>query len=596
MPMEIKGKLKFNRGILPYLQAIPEILIYEAVSKLILLGVGYILRKLMMWSVYRTGRVCVSSGDFTFLFKSPYGWVAILTAVILVGVYVAFDINVLVNYAGEKVKERPTVLWKIVLESLAESSRFFTPDGLLVLLYSIIIAPIIGVGMNVSLTKDLYLPNFISDVIKSNLWYNIGYTAFVVIMVAVGILGMFTIHGMIIDHIPSYRSFARSAQMVIKNFWDLVWQLFEFLLRYVLLNLLLLLTAIMVPAYLLMISGNIQQGLGKYSMITIIVFVSISFFAATSLLLPMLVMKLTQLYYQYSDHETVDLKTRPIENHRLMVIGIISAYVICFALSFYVQKNFDNLFPADINANVIAHRGAGNEGGENTVSGIQKAIQLGCYGAEIDIQRTADGYYILNHDNTFQRVAGVNKTSSQMTLEEIKEIKLYGIEDESIPTIEEALDASADNIVLFVELKGSTADKKMCDDMVKLIKERNLEEYCVLISLKYDLIEYIEKKYPEIQTGYLAFITLGNVGELACDYLGLEEEAATSNAISAAHENGRKVMVWTPNSRSSQTRFLMSDADAIITDQTSQANTLYDELVERNYIARMIDYLYNIYF
>ena len=585
---------KIQHPVMPYLQAIPEILIFKAVSNLILFALAFVLEKLMMWAVYKTGRVAVSSGDFAFLFKSPYGWIAILTGFILCAVYIAFDINVVVNYAGEKVKERPAVLWKILLESLAESALFFTPGGLLVLFYSLIIAPMFGVGMSISLTKDLYLPNFIMEVIKSNIIYNVGYRFFCVLMIVIGVLGIFTIHGMVIDHISPVKAYFRSARTVIRNFWALLNQIVRFIVMYALAALAFTLILLVVPALIILFDPGLTWGFSHLCLILSLLILFLGSLAATSLYLPLLTMKMTQLYYQYSENEPVKLQTRPVESYKRMAITIIVIYLGCWGASVFVQYNFDEIFPPTMQASVIGHRGAGSEGGENTVSGIKKAIDLGCYGAEVDVQRTKDGYYILNHDNTFKRVAGVNKAPSEMTLEEIKALDLNGSSRDKVPTIEEALDASGTDIMLFIELKGNSADTKMCDDIVRMIRERHLEEYCVLISLKYNLVDYIEDRYPDMQTGYLAFITLGNVGALNCDYLGLEEEAATPAVIRAAHENGRKVMVWTPNSSLSQRRFLMSDADAIITDNTSQANIIFDALRDRDEIARMIDtFLYN---
>ena len=250
-------------------------------------------------------------------------------------------------------------------------------------------------------------------------------------------------------------------------------------------------------------------------------------------------------------------------------------------------------FPSTVSSLVIGHRGAGNEGSENTVGGIRKAIELNCFGAEIDIQRTADGYYVLNHDKTFGRVTGVDKAPGDLTLEEIRKLEIKDAPGERIPTIDEVLDVTLDNIVLFIELKGASADIQMCEDIVAKIKERGLLDFCVIISLKYDLIDYIETKYPEVQTGYLAFISLGKTAELNCDYLGLEEQAATSEVIDAAHANGRRIMVWTPNSAGSQRRFLLSDADALITDNMSQAYSLMDELSARDYLSIMADELLN---
>ncbi|MCR5060526.1 MAG: glycerophosphoryl diester phosphodiesterase membrane domain-containing protein [Saccharofermentans sp.] len=590
-------KEKRKRTIWPYIQAIPEIVLYEAVSKVILISLVFVLKKLMMWSIYRMGKVAVSSGDFAFIFKSPYGWLAILTAIILCAVYVAFDINVIVNYAGEKVKERPTVIWKIVLESLTESARFFTPGGLLVLLYVGLIAPVVGVGMSISLTRNLYLPNFISSVIDADPLYNVMYTLFTLLMLAVGALGIFTIHGMVIDHVAPVKSFVMSSRMVIKNFRNIVKQLLLFFLKFALIDSLITVSVLLIPGLMMLFGTSVNEGAGKYGAIAFILFVVLLGMGSSFLLLPLLTMKLTQLYYQYNENVPMALKTQPVDNIKQMVFAIIAAYLCCWVVTYTIHENFELFFPAEISADLIGHRGAGTEGGENTLSGIDKAIELGCYGTEIDIQRTADGHYILNHDNTFKRVANDSRRPSEMTLEEIKSLRLISAEgNEKVPTIEEVLDHANGKIVLFIELKGATADRKMCDDVVKMIKDRSMEKDCVLISLKYNLIDYIEDNYPEIETGYLAFITLGNVGALNCDYIGLEEEAATNTAIDAAHENGRKVMVWTPNSTSSQRRFLISRADAIITDNTTQANDLFSELLNRDDFTRMIDTVVNYFF
>ena len=122
--------------------------------------------------------------------------------------------------------------------------------------------------------------------------------------------------------------------------------------------------------------------------------------------------------------------------------------------------------PVENDVKIIAHRGGGNEGPENTVAGIEAACAAGAYGSEIDIQRTKDGEYVLLHDGNFKRVAGDSRTPEEMTLKQIRKLSVDG---EPIPTFEEALTASKGRIVLFTELKGDSADKKMADDAVKRI-------------------------------------------------------------------------------------------------------------------------------
>ncbi len=173
-----------------------------------------------------------------------------------------------------------------------------------------------------------------------------------------------------------------------------------------------------------------------------------------------------------------------------------------------------------------------------------------------------------------------------MTLREVKKLRIDG---EPVPTFEEMLISSKGRTVLFTELKGNTADKQMADDAVHLVKQYQMEDECVLISLKYDVINYIETNYPEIETGFLTFASVGKTAKLNCDYIGLEEESATSDTIDAIHKEGKKALVWTANERGSQKHFLCSKIDGIITDNVTQALSLATELEQRSDLDRMID-------
>jgi glycerophosphoryl diester phosphodiesterase len=168
-------------------------------------------------------------------------------------------------------------------------------------------------------------------------------------------------------------------------------------------------------------------------------------------------------------------------------------------------------------------------------------------------------------------------------------VKKLSIDGEHVPTYEEMLISSKGRMVLFTELKGNTADKKMADDAIKLVRQYQMEDEVVLISLKYDLIDYIETNYPEMQTGFLTFASFGKTASLNCDYIGLEEESATADAIDAIHKEGKKALVWTANEKGSQKHFLCTKVDGLITDNVTQAIGLVTELEHRSDLDRMID-------
>ena len=89
-------------------------------------------------------------------------------------------------------------------------------------------------------------------------------------------------------------------------------------------------------------------------------------------------------------------------------------------------------------------------------------------------------------------------------------------------------------------------------------------------------------------TGFLTFASFGKTAELNCDFIGLEEESATVDAIDSIHKEGKKALVWTVNSEESQRHFLCTKADGIITDNVSQAIILASQLETRSDVDRMV--------
>jgi len=178
-------------------------------------------------------------------------------------------------------------------------------------------------------------------------------------------------------------------------------------------------------------------------------------------------------------------------------------------------------------------------------------------------------------------------------LDEIRTLRVNG---EPVPTLEEMLEASRGKVTLLVELKGETADRQMADDAVRIIRERHMTDETIIISLKYNLIEYVATMYPEIKTGYLAFASFGNTAMLNCDYLMLEEEVATDETITNIHHVGKKVFVWTVNDKDDIRRFMRSEADGIITDYVAEAEQIKQELESMTSLERMMEGISNLIF
>lgn len=71
---------------------------------------------------------------------------------------------------------------------------------------------------------------------------------------------------------------------------------------------------------------------------------------------------------------------------------------------------------------IIAHRNETPGCPENSIASLEYSAQEGIYAVECDVRRTGDGQYVIYHDETTERLTGIGKQISEMSLAEMKEI------------------------------------------------------------------------------------------------------------------------------------------------------------------------------
>jgi len=581
--MKTTEKKKIN--IRPYFQALPALFNYQIVTK-ILIGIWiFLLGRIFQALLKSSGRVAMTSGDWKFLFTTWQGLCIMLLGFISLFIYVALDLNSKIVLTGEILRGEKVSVKNSIRGGYESTKRLINLRGVIVLIYIALVAPILGIGLSITMTEGLYIPTFISSVIQGSVLYSLLSGFAVLLFLSVGIANLFILHGVILDKLPIKEAGAQSKRLIRLNWKDYLKQNVIYILTIAFTIALAAIICLFLPLKIisvLSIPTSASRPLTIFFVIAGVILSTLVDLLGT----PLYLLKMTQLFYSYKQGSEFEFDEKEKESYSVYKLVAVITLIAVIALTFLVNVHFDQMFPMETKVKVIAHRGGGNEGRENTLSGLEKAWSAGAYGSEIDIQRTKDGNYVVNHDSTFKRVAGVDRKPEEMTLREVKKLSIDG---EPVPTFEEMLIASKGRIVLFTELKGNTADKKMADDAVHLIKLYNMEDECVLISLKYDVIDYIETQYPEMQTGFLTFASFGNTAGLNCDYLALEEESATTDAINSIHEEGKQVIIWTANEKESQRHFLCSDADGIITDNVVQAMELITELENRSDLDRMVD-------
>ena len=137
---------------------------------------------------------------------------------------------------------------------------------------------------------------------------------------------------------------------------------------------------------------------------------------------------------------------------------------------------------------VISHRGDWRNYPENSIPAIESVIRMGVDIVEIDLKMTKDSVLVLSHDGTVNRCMNGSGWIDEMTLAELKEMRLkraHGITTDSlrIATLEEALTVCKDRILVnldhawgYYDEALAVAEKVGCVDQILMKGSKPLAE------------------------------------------------------------------------------------------------------------------------
>ena len=109
----------------------------------------------------------------------------------------------------------------------------------------------------------------------------------------------------------------------------------------------------------------------------------------------------------------------------------------------------------------FGHRGARGHVAENTLESIQKAMDFGVDGIEVDVHMCLTGELVVFHDFTLERLTEATGEIAMTSLEELKDLKIS--DHYEIPTLLEVLDLVDKRCILNIELKGKQTALEACE-------------------------------------------------------------------------------------------------------------------------------------
>ncbi|MCG1028579.1 glycerophosphodiester phosphodiesterase [Virgibacillus halodenitrificans] len=501
------------------------------------------------------------------------------------------EFGVLIILAEKSCFNEPVYISEAFLTAVKKLPRLlgfgFIPLVFLLLLFipfidASTLPPLFDVNITIFLT-DLLYESLIAKVVYFSLFLGMGYLF---------VRWIFALHYIFIENKSIWQALRSSWNCTKRNKIRVVWyvlfvNILIFLAGFVLMNGVSELTTIID-------SKVIGDFIGNY----LITFASYFTMLMSLVFIPVNLLVLTRLFYQFQERNGVQIKDSlklGRSNHLLQVekkVGrflsrrksfFISTTVVVLSLLFAINYVVnDSLVYLKWDVEIASHRGDLKHAPENSMSSIRSAIRKGVDAVEVDVAMTKDGVIVLSHDLDLKRVAGVSDKISNLTYEEIKQIdigRLYGEEfiGERIPTLDEVLKVMQENDTkLIIDLKSAEPGRGFAEKIVELVEKNDSDHLAYVQSFSYELLQDIRKRNETIKIGQILFLSAGNLSKLDVDFYTIRESMLTERFIERAKKQNREVWVWTVNIKRNMKEVLKYDIDGIITDYPERAQRVLE--------------------
>lgn len=380
-------------------------------------------------------------------------WRGLLYAVLLLALVAAgfvLELSGFVTISARALHGRGEGSYTGLVRASAGKLRNFLSWGTLLVVLNLLLVPIVlDEAGDLSFLQGFKIPNFIMSVVDASTSLSWVYAAVSILLGLLSVSLIYTMQFIVIGDQTSGRAVISS----FKLFWKHPLAIMGVLARGLLILLPLLLVVVLwvfgIAVVLFEVgTGNALVRIGLVVAL-LVQYLAVSLFAMFSV--PVATHLVTNAFYATVAREPefqalavvvpeVETKAKPSLLDRLLgrrktLIALVVAFVLLVAVP--VGAYFSEAFQTPDGIKVVAHRAGGTTAPENSLSGLHNSIELGVDYVEVDVQRTADGGYVLNHDDTFKRAAGLDEPSTALTLAEATALDISANRDgtEHVPSL-----------------------------------------------------------------------------------------------------------------------------------------------------------------
>ena len=560
-----------------------------AIIQLMLICGLWLISRIFQLALTLAGEEHLDKNNILHILTNPYSFVILNLLVLIVAFFMFIEFSILTFTIYGQLTEKQYSFRSILANAWTKTKNLAGFQTLFFIFYFLITIPTINLGVKSVLAKNLFIPKFISSEIMKT---NSGLIIWGLIMIVFAYLNL-----RLIFTLPLTAVGDENILDSIKRSWELTKTgKRKLVLTILLFEIIYLLIAAVLAGIITYICIYFDND-GNNPIIQTLFFSSISgiiFFLGVISKVTVITSLITVLIDHNEISEKLVNNLNENKKKSRLVVTLTTVIIVVAVL-----MNGFNMYGNAVNKNIetIAHRGYIAKGVENSIEALEGAAEVGADYVEFDIILTKDNKFVVMHDYNLKRLAGLNKRVQDMNFDEVVGLTIkQGDFTSKIPSLEEFVNKAKElNMKLVIELKPHGAEpSNYIDILIGEIKRLKLENY-KFMSLNSKVMEELETKVPNLETGYVIPLQFGNFHHSNIDFFVIEDFSYRDRLVEQARKENKQVFVWTINNPALITKYLQSPADGIITDEPELVK---DEknILENNYsyydkILRLINIL-----
>lgn len=558
-----------------------------AIIQLILVCSLWLIARIFQLALTLAGEEHLDKNNILHILTNPYSFIILNLLILIVAFFMFIEFSILTFTIYGQLTDKKYSYRKILKNAWNKTKNLAGFQTLFFIIYFIITIPTINLGVKSVLAKNLFIPKFISgEIMKTNSGFII-WGSIMIVFAYINLRLIFTLPLTAVGDENILDSIKRSWELTKTGKRKLVITIILFETIYIIIAVILIGVITFLCIYVDKDGNNpIVQTLFFSAISAIIFFIGV--LSKITVITSLVTVLIDQ--NEISDELVNNLNENKKKSSLIATFTTILIVIAAIINGFNIYGNGVNK-----NSETIAHRGYVYKGVENSIEALEGAAEVGANYVELDILLTKDNKFVVMHDYNLKRLAGINKRVQDMNYDEVVGLPIkQGDYTSKIPSLEEFVNKAKDlNMKLVIELKPHGGEpSNYVDILIEEIKKLKLENY-KFMSLNSKVMEELETKAPNLETGYVIPLQFGNFHQSNVDFFVIEDFSYRDRLVEQAKKQNKKVFVWTINDPALITKYLQSPADGIITDEPElvkeEKNILENDYTYYDKILRLIN-------